>query len=88
MKNTKHADNVIKYRAIGAALVAGMSFGLQAQLVVTTNQTPQQLVQDVLLGSGVTVSNVSFNGVLNPATPQPGTVAFTTTSSNGMIPWA
>lgn len=82
MKNTKYADNVIKYRAIGAALAAVMSFGLQAQLVVTTNQTPQQLVQDVLLGSGVTVSNVTFNGVLNPATPQQGTGAFTTASSN------
>jgi gliding motility-associated-like protein len=73
---------VIKYRAIGAALVAGMSFGLQAQLAVTTNQTPLQLVQDVLLGSGVTVSNVTFNGVLEPATPQQGTGAFTATNSN------
>lgn len=73
---------MIKYRAIGAALVAGMSFGLQAQLAVTTNQTPQQLVQDVLLGSGVTVSNVTFNGVLEPATPQQGTGAFTATNSN------
>ena len=39
-----------------------LSFGAHAQLVVTTNQTPNQLVQDVLLGAGVTVSNVKFNG--------------------------
>ncbi|MGV8995009.1 MAG: choice-of-anchor L domain-containing protein, partial [Flavobacterium sp.] len=37
-------------------------FVTQAQLVVTNNQTPTQLVQDVLLGAGVTVSNVKFNG--------------------------
>ncbi|MFZ4402361.1 MAG: choice-of-anchor L domain-containing protein [Bacteroidales bacterium] len=42
-----------------------------AQLTTTTasTMTPQQLVQSVLLGSGVTVSNVQFNGsLLAPAT--------------------
>jgi hypothetical protein len=34
-----------------------------AQLVVNnTTQTPNQLVQNVLLGGGITVSNVTFNG--------------------------
>ncbi len=32
------------------------------QLITSTAQTPAQLVQNVLLGSGVTVSNISFNG--------------------------
>lgn len=32
------------------------------QLVTSTAQSPQSLVQNVLLGSGVTVSNISFNG--------------------------
>lgn len=75
-------DNVSKYRAIGAALAATAVMGVQAQLNVTVNQTPLQLVQDVLLGSGVTVTNVTYNGVLDPATPQAGTGAFTTTNSN------
>ena len=34
----------------------------RAQLVVSTSQTPQQLVQDVLVGTGVTVSNITFSG--------------------------
>jgi hypothetical protein len=39
---------------------------LQAQLTVTNTQTPAWLVQNLLLGPGVTVSNITFNGV--PAT--------------------
>lgn len=36
---------------------------VNAQLVVdNTTQTPTQLVQNVLLGSGISVSNVTFNG--------------------------
>ena len=38
----------------------------QAQLVVTNNQTPAWLVQNLLLGQGLSVSNITFNGV--PAT--------------------
>ena len=33
-----------------------------AQLSVSTSQSPSALVQDVLLGGGVTVSNITFNG--------------------------
>ncbi|MCD4725489.1 MAG: choice-of-anchor L domain-containing protein, partial [Bacteroidales bacterium] len=36
--------------------------GLRAQLVVQTNLTPEQLVQQVLVGSGVSVSNVTYQG--------------------------
>ncbi|MFC1733537.1 choice-of-anchor L domain-containing protein [candidate division KSB1 bacterium] len=32
-----------------------------AQLVTNTTMTPQQLVQNVLIGQGVTISNVTFN---------------------------
>ena len=38
-----------------------------SQLVVNTTQTPSQLVQNVLLGGGVTASNITFNG-------QPGNI--------------
>lgn len=34
-----------------------------AQLLVDVTQTPEDLVQNVLLGAGVTVSNVTFNGL-------------------------
>lgn len=37
----------------------------QAQLAVTTTMTPQQLVQNVLVGTGVTVSNITYSGVPN-----------------------
>ncbi|MBL7899871.1 MAG: choice-of-anchor L domain-containing protein, partial [Crocinitomicaceae bacterium] len=37
------------------------SMGSQAQIIVTNTQTPAELVQDVLVGSGVTVSNITFN---------------------------
>lgn len=35
---------------------------LSAQLITNNGQTPQQLVQNVLLGQGVTVSNIQFTG--------------------------
>ena len=38
------------------------AFSGQAQLVLDGSLSPEALVQNVLLGSGVTVSNVSFNG--------------------------
>ncbi|MEO8589191.1 MAG: choice-of-anchor L domain-containing protein [Flavobacteriales bacterium] len=66
------------------AIAALMCGAASAQLVMNTSQTPQELVQDVLLGSGVTVSNVAFNGVLNPGTAQEGTGSFTGTSNLGI----
>jgi gliding motility-associated-like protein len=38
------------------------AFLLQAQLTVNTSMTPTQLVQNVLVGTGVTVSNVTYTG--------------------------
>jgi len=35
---------------------------IQGQIVVNTNKTPAQLVQDILVGNGVTVSNITFTG--------------------------
>ena len=64
---------------LGAALIVQMS---SAQLAVDNTLTPLQLVQDVLLGGGVTVSNVRYNGVLNPPTAQTGSGSFTATASN------
>lgn len=36
---------------------------LYGQLVVTNTDTPEDLVQNILTGSGVTVTNVTFNGM-------------------------
>ena len=39
-----------------------VSIGAKAQMTVTANQTPSWYVQNVLLGGGVSASNVVFNG--------------------------
>lgn len=61
-------------------------YGTQAnaQLAVNATLTPAQLVQDVLLGSGVTVSNITYNGVAIPATAQPGSARFTQVGNLGI----
>lgn len=59
--------NVERKRYAGIALVACMLGGqANAQLVVNATLTPEQLIQNVLLGGGVTASNITFNGA--PAT--------------------
>ncbi|MBS1582143.1 MAG: choice-of-anchor L domain-containing protein [Bacteroidetes bacterium] len=54
------------YRILLRPLLVVLSTGLlpnaQAQLALDNTLTPQQLVQDMLVGNGVTVSNVTFNG--------------------------
>ena len=40
----------------------GLIITTQAQLTVSNTQTPTQLVQNVLLGAGVQVSNISYTG--------------------------
>jgi gliding motility-associated-like protein len=44
------------------SLLFGISTIISAQLVIGTNKTPVQLVQQVLVGNGVTVTNITFNG--------------------------
>lgn len=55
---------LVSFSFLVLTLLAGGS--VRAQLAVNNAQTPLQLVQDVLLGAGVTVSNVTYNG--GPAT--------------------
>lgn len=65
------------------ALVTALLLGhVQAQLTVTNAPTPNQLVQDVLLGGGVTASNVTYNGQANPPAGQQGRGSFTAVNSN------
>jgi gliding motility-associated-like protein len=49
-------------RTLLIAIAALFSTTAGAQLVTSTAMNPAQLVQNVLLGSGVTVSNITFNG--------------------------
>ncbi len=51
-----------------------------AQIVFTNTLTPQGLVEDVLVGSGVTVNNFSYNnGAANAQIVQPNMTSFTAT---------
>ncbi len=55
-----------------------VQLGIKAQLVTSNSLTPTQLVQQVLLGTGVTASNITYNG-------SPLQIAqFSATSSTGL----
>jgi hypothetical protein len=53
---------VMNVRAL-AHLLWSIPLAGYGQLTVDNTLTPEQLVQNVLLGSGVTISNVTFNGM-------------------------
>ncbi|HRH38121.1 MAG TPA: choice-of-anchor L domain-containing protein, partial [Flavobacteriales bacterium] len=63
------------------SLVAAATLGASAQVNVDNTLTPEQLVQNVLLGSGVTVSNIMFNGAPG-TTVSPQAAAFSVVNSN------
>lgn len=52
----------IRIFSLTLLLITGMVQGVKAQLIVSGTQTPAQLVQNVLIGTGVTVSNITFSG--------------------------
>lgn len=58
----KHISPFFKKIILLSAIVICIPLFLQAQLSVTTTMTPQQLVQNVLVGTGVTVSNITYSG--------------------------
>jgi gliding motility-associated-like protein len=49
-------------RVLLAMLLAGTYTTSQSQIVIDNTQTPDDLVQNTLLGAGVIVSNITFNG--------------------------
>lgn len=53
----------IKMRILLFILLLTVNWKVTAQLVTVNGQSPADLVQNVLLGSGVTVSNISYNGL-------------------------
>jgi gliding motility-associated-like protein len=64
--------------AFGAVFI---TTALKAQLTTTQTLTPQQLVQNVLLGSGVTATNITYTGNTNAIAQ-----FFATSSTNLGIP--
>lgn len=54
-----------------------ISFTASSQLTVTSTMTPQQYVENVLVGTGVQVSNVKFNGNANYSGNQIGKFDYT-----------
>lgn len=61
ISNTGHMEPLLRI-VTSCAVALGLSIGLHAQLIVNQTQPPTTLVQNVLLGSGVFASNVTFNG--------------------------
>jgi gliding motility-associated-like protein len=76
-------SSIVKYKSFKRILAGNLLIialicfqinNASAQLSVSTTQTAQQLVQNVLVGSGVTVSNVTYSGAA-------GTIGHFTTGS-------
>lgn len=68
----------MKKNIIAAVVLTFFSMSLTAQIGVTTTMTPSQLVQNVLLGFGVTATNVTVNGsAVNANIPQGNATFFT-----------
>ena len=57
------------------------SQGFSQSIVVTNTQTPQQLINGVLLGSGVTAFNIMINGNLGAANTPIGSIGYFTNSN-------
>lgn len=70
-------------RKLLSILVGCAAIQVSAQLNVNTALTPEELVQDILVGSGVSVSNVTFNGAV-ATTPQDGSGSFTNGNSTNL----
>jgi len=70
--------NFMKMRILFVLIMGfGSYFTSYAQITIDNTQTPQQLVQNVLLGAGITASNIIFNGsAFNASIPQVNASSF------------
>ena len=71
--NNTHPMSLVTRPVLACCMLCATS--LQAQLTIEENLTPSELVQ-VLLGGGVAVTNISYNGLPDPSGPQSGTGLF------------
>ncbi|HRH67894.1 MAG TPA: choice-of-anchor L domain-containing protein [Flavobacteriales bacterium] len=74
----------MRFRYVLFCSAALFSLPGQAQLVVDDTMTPAELVENVLLGGGVSISNITYNGVPVPGTPQDGSGSFTQVGDLGL----
>lgn len=70
------------HRLLSGLSALALALPLVAQVTVTTTMTPAQLVQNVLLGPGVVASNITYNGIPSPLTPQVGSGTFNVVNAN------
>lgn len=64
-----------------------MSYTIFSQIVVTSTQTPSDLIQNVLLGNGVVATNITYNGsAVNATTLQTNVTNFDATGTTFPIP--
>lgn len=52
----------MKIKTINSLFVIFLTFSLSSQISVTNTQTPSDLIQNVLLGTGVNATNIKYNG--------------------------
>ena len=52
-------------KSLLSALAIISAFGIQAQIIIDNTPTPNDLVTNTLMGSGVSVSNITFSGNTN-----------------------
>lgn len=78
------SNSRVFFRGLSSVVATLCVLAGQGQLVVNDSMTPAQLVQDVLLGGGVSVSNIVYNGVAIPAAAQLGSGSFTQTGDLGL----
>src|SRR5690606_3101096 len=68
-------------RSLFAAAGILLSFALSAQITINNSMTPQEYVENVLVGGGVEISNVTYNGVLNAPAGEPAIGSFTSNNT-------
>jgi gliding motility-associated-like protein len=70
-------------KKLGLSLIAFIWFTASfCQITVTNTQTPQQLVQNILLGAGVNASNIKYNGSTIDAQSIQSNVSFFSAGTN------
>lgn len=75
----------MKFQRLSTTVMAAMGIlAAQAQLAVSTDLTPEQLVQDVLAGSCVSITNVIYNGQPANVASIGGHGSFTQTGNLGL----
>jgi len=81
--NIYKTEKMFKKNTTTLFLLIFISFGVNAQITVTNTLTPSELVQNILLGTGVTATNIKYNGSASSALlVQPNATYFNSASSS------